>query len=98
VNSLKDLSIGASEPHLVGLATYIYTDTDHGVHHEAPPLGFHPACLVYKQGHTPKDGTIQVDTDWMRKEAGAAFQIERPRLQTTRAILLSNPYYYKIRW
>jgi hypothetical protein len=37
------------------------------------------------QGHTPKGGTIPVDTDWMREEAGAAFQVERTKPQTPRA-------------
>ena len=36
-------------------------------------------------GHTPKGGTIPVDTAGMRKEAGAAFQVEWTKPQTPRA-------------
>ena len=40
---------------------------------------------MYSQGQTPTGSTIPVDTDWTRKEAGPAFQVERTKPQTPRA-------------
>jgi len=85
---LEERPIGAGNSHLMSLASYIHHPHRHGSW--GPPLGTSFWGLIQRvsstmQGHTPKGGTIPVDTAGMRKEARAAFQVERTKPQTPRA-------------
>jgi len=51
---VQELSVWGSDPHMMGLAAYVHRDTDHGVHHGAPPFGVSSSVSRRKPRATPQ--------------------------------------------
>jgi len=51
---VQELSVWGSDPHMMGLAAYVHRDTDHGVHHGAPPFGVSSSVSRLQPRATPQ--------------------------------------------